>query len=78
MLRQGGGNPLTGRVDLAVDQLNTHKSAGLVRLVAELCGVPDGLGRKGESGILRDIASRQAFLKDAAHHVREFYMPKHG
>lgn len=60
-----------------VDQLNTHKSAGLVGLVAGLCGVPDDLGKKGESGILRDMASRQAFLEDASHRVRFVYTPKH-
>ena len=60
-----------------VDQLNTHKSAGLVQLVAELCGIPDDLGRKGESGILRDMASRKAFLEDEAHRVRFVYTPKH-
>jgi transposase len=60
-----------------VDQLNTHKSAGLVRLVAELCGVPDDLGRKGESGILRDMVSRKAFLENETHRVRFVYTPKH-
>jgi transposase len=60
-----------------VDQLNTHQSAGLVRLVAELCGVPDDLGQKGKSGILRDMASRRAFLENEAHRVRFVYTPKH-
>ena len=60
-----------------VDQLNTHKSAGLVQRVAELCAVPDDLGRKGESGILRDMASRKAFLEDGTHRVRFVYTPRH-
>lgn len=60
-----------------VDPLNTHKSAGLVRRVAELCGVQGDLGRKGQSGILRDMASLQAFLEDGIHRVRFVYTPKH-
>jgi transposase len=60
-----------------VDQLNTHKSASLVRLVAELCGVKDDLGRKGESGILRCMATRKAFLADDTHRIRFVYTPKH-
>ncbi len=50
-----------------VDPLNTHQSSGLVRLAAERCGIPDDLGRKGDSGILRDRASRKAFLEDGTH-----------
>jgi hypothetical protein len=34
-----------------VDPLNTHKPAGLVKLVAELCRVEEDLGVKGPSGI---------------------------
>lgn len=60
-----------------VDQLNTHKSAGLVELIAELCGVEHDLGKKGESGILHGMASRQAFLEDNAHRIRFIYTPKH-
>jgi transposase len=61
-----------------VDPLNTHQSSGLVRLAAERCGIPDDLGRKGDSGILRDRASRKAFLEDGTHRVRFVYTPKHG
>ena len=60
-----------------VDQLNTHKSASLVRLVAELCGVEDDLGVKGKSGILKSMDSRAAFLKDTGHRIRFVYTPKH-
>lgn len=37
------------------DQLNTHQSEGLVRLVAELCQLEVDLGIKGKSGILKSI-----------------------
>lgn len=60
-----------------MDQLNTHKSEGLVRLVAQLCRVGEDLGKKGESGILKDMASRAAFLQDDCHRIRIVYTPKH-
>jgi transposase len=60
-----------------VDQLNTHQSETLVRLVAERCGVTDELGEKGKSGVLRSMVSRAAFLSDATHRIQFVYLPKH-
>lgn len=59
------------------DQLNTHKSASLVKCVAELCGTKMPLGEKGQSGILENMASRAAFLQCPEHRVRFVYTPKH-
>lgn len=59
------------------DQLNTHKSASLVKYVAELCGTNTPLGEKGQSGILENMASRAAFLQRPEHRVRFVYTPKH-
>ena len=59
------------------DQLNTHKSASLVRLIADRCGVEEDLGVKGQSGILKDMDSRAAFLQDTGHRIRFVYTPKH-
>lgn len=59
------------------DQLNTHQSERLVRLVAQRCGVVDDLGVKGESGILRSLTSRAAFLSDPTHRIQFVYVPKH-
>jgi len=52
-----------GEWTFVVDQLYTHKSASLVRLVAELCGVEDDLGMKGKSGILKSMDSRADKLR---------------
>lgn len=60
-----------------VDQLNTHKSASLVRLVAACCGLDQDLGIKGKSGILASMASRADFLSDPTHRIRFVYVPKH-
>lgn len=60
-----------------VDQLNTHQSESLVRLVAAQCDLPDALGVKGKSGILQSMASRAAFLSDPTHRIQFVYVPKH-
>ncbi|MEK7855796.1 MAG: transposase [Acidobacteriota bacterium] len=59
------------------DQLNTHKSASLVRMIAERIDDSGDLGVKGESGILMSLQSRQHYLEDPAHRVRFLFTPKH-
>lgn len=59
------------------DNLNTHQSASLVRLVAKRLAIEDDLGVKGECGILHAMATRAAFLTDTAHRIRFVYTPKH-
>jgi len=59
------------------DQLNTHQSESLVRLVAERCGLADNLGVKGQAGVLQSMATRAAFLADHAHRISFLYTPKH-
>jgi hypothetical protein len=60
-----------------VDQLNTHKSEALVRLVGHRCGIEDDLGTKGKSGILESMETRAAFLADPSHKIQFVYTPKH-
>jgi hypothetical protein len=60
-----------------LDQLNTHQSEALVRLVATLCGITSCLGIKGKSGILESMPTRRAFLEDPTHRIRFVYTPRH-
>jgi transposase len=60
-----------------VDNLNIHCSESLVQTVAEACEIPTDLGKKGKSGVLKSVASRQAFLSESNHRVRFVYLPKH-
>ncbi len=59
------------------DQLNTHQSEALVRLVAERCGITDDLGEKGKAGVLQSMATRAAFLRDRTDRIQFVYTPKH-
>ena len=60
-----------------VDQLDTHKSESLVRLVADNCGATEELGVKGSTGILKTRHTRAEFLSDPSHRIRFVYTPKH-
>ena len=59
------------------DNLNTHQSETLVRLIATRCGCHTDLGMKGHAGILRSQATRAAFLGDPAHRIQFLFTPKH-
>ena len=69
--------PEATRWHVVCDQLNTHQSESLVRWVADLSGLEEDLGVKGERGILASMASRAAFLSDPGHKVVFHYTPKH-
>lgn len=69
-------DPEAGHIFI-VDQLNTHQSESLVRLVAEQCGITEDLGVKETSGILQSMATRAAFLSDPTHRIQFVYLPKH-
>lgn len=67
----------TGKWIFVVDQLDTHKSAKLVELIAWHCEINEDLGTKGKDGILKSKKTRRAFLEDPSHRIRFVYTPRH-
>ena len=59
------------------DNLNTHLSEGVVRIVAERIGFQENLGVKGVSGILKNKESRMKFLGDSEHDIYFLFTPLH-
>ena len=59
------------------DNLNTHLSQSVVRLLARLCRIEDDLGEKGKSDVLTSMVSREAFLRDRSHRFCFHFTPKH-
>lgn len=60
------------------DNLNTHMSESLVKLVARFDNIDETtLGIKGKSGILKNMETRAEFLMDNSHQISFVYTPKH-
>jgi hypothetical protein len=70
------GDPEGGWI-FVVDNLDPHKSAELVCLVAALIGFEGDLGVKYKGGVLKSRATRTAFLSDPEHRIRFVYTPRH-
>jgi transposase len=68
----------TMRWRIVCDNLDTHMSEAVVRLVARQCGIDDTrLGRKERDGVLASKASRAAFLRDQSYPITFHFTPKH-
>lgn len=69
--------PSDKQIVFMADQLNTHKSVSLVRWIAKEIGFTEDLGVIYRRGILKNMASRQAFLESVEHRIRFSFTPKH-
>lgn len=72
------GEPDVSKWHFVVDNLDTHRSETLVRVVARVSGLGEGeLGEKGKHGILHNGETRAAFLSNPTHKIVFHYTPKH-
>ncbi|HEV2016855.1 MAG TPA: transposase [Gemmatimonadaceae bacterium] len=76
ILRTIATDPQAGWIFVA-DNLTTHCSESLVRLVAKEERIDADLGTKGSKGILLNVESRRRFLCDESHRIRFVFTPKH-
>lgn len=63
---------------IVCENLDIHRSEGIVRLVSRQSGIDEApLGRKGRDGVLARKASRASFLSDQGHRITFHFTPRH-
>jgi hypothetical protein len=62
-------DPHAPRWHVVCDPLNTYLSESVVRWVAEISGVTENIGVKGECGMVASMATRAAFGRQSDHTV---------
>jgi len=67
----------SNQIHFIVDNLNTHQSKSLVKLVSEIDGFNGDLGKERKYGIMKSMKTRQEYLSDINHKIVFHYTPKH-
>ena len=60
-----------------VDELSTHQSEELVKVVGEKCSIELELDEQGRLRTMKAMGSRAKLLADLGHRIRFVYIPKH-
>ncbi len=60
-----------------MNNLNTHCSESMVRMIAEQIGFTEDLGKKGLRGILKSTETRRAFVTNPDHRITCVFTPRH-